>query len=72
MVAMDREVSGSNPGGVEFFCTHKEKLIYNKDHELNCLACRSRAILPTFVGLCFKVVELLPFFIFRRNLSQKN
>ena len=49
---MEREVSGTNPGGVEDFCTHKEKWIYTKDHELNYLACRSRAILPTFVGLC--------------------
>ena len=49
---MDREVSVSNPCGVEVFCSHKEKLIYTKDHELNYLACRSRTILPTFVGLC--------------------
>ena len=53
---MNREVSGSNPGGAEVFCTHKEKLIYTKDHELNCLACRSRAILPSFVGLCFYLI----------------
>ena len=51
---MELEDSGSNPGGVEVFCTHKEKLIYTKGHELNCLACRARAILPTFVGLCLK------------------
>ena len=55
---MDREVSGSNPGGVEISCTYKEKLIYTKDHELNCLACRSRAILPTFVCLCLVNVSL--------------
>ena len=47
------------------FCTHKEKLIYTKDHELNCLACRSRAILPTSVGLCF-TLDILIFA--RRNL----
>ena len=40
------------PVGSRLF-THKEKLIYTKDHELICLACRSKAILPTFVGLCF-------------------
>ena len=56
---MDWEVSGLNPGGVEVFCTHKEKLIYTKDQELNCLACRSRAILPTFVGLCFFIANLI-------------
>ena len=56
---MDREVIGTNPGGVEFFCTHKEKLIHAKDHELNCLAGRSRAILPTFVGLCLKLLLLI-------------
>ena len=49
---MDREVSGSNPAGVWEFFTHKEKLLYTKDHELNCLACRSSAMLPIFVGLC--------------------
>ena len=52
-MVMDREVSGSNPVGVKVFCTHKEKLSWTKDHELNSLACRSRAFLPTFVGLCF-------------------
>ena len=49
---MDREVIGSNTGG--FFCTHKEELIYAKDHEF-CLTGRSRAILPTFVGLCVQI-----------------
>ena len=67
---MDREVCGSNPGGVKVFCTHKEKLIYARaPDELNCLACRSRAILPTFVGLClrwifFRCVNLTSFFEF--------
>ena len=47
---MDGKGSGSNPGGEKFFCTHN--LISATAPELNCLACRSRAILPTFVGLC--------------------
>ena len=54
-VAIDREVSGSNPGWFKLFCTHKEKLIYATAPELNWLACRSRAILPTFVNLCLFV-----------------
>ena len=58
-MTMDREVSGAKPGGIEVFCTYKEKLIYTKYHELNCLACRSRAILPTFVGLCLGTVVLV-------------
>ena len=50
---------GTNGKDPNVFCTHKEKLIQTKDHELNCLAYRSRAILPTFVGLCFFAASLL-------------
>ena len=49
---MDLEGSGSNPVGGKVFGTHKDKLIWATDPNVNCLACRSRAILPTFVGLC--------------------
>ena len=46
----EREVNGSNPGVVNYFCTRKAP-------ELNYITCRSRAVLPTLVGLCLIALE---------------
>ena len=44
--------AGGQGSGGQWFESWWE-LIYTKDYELICLACRSRLIHPTFVGLCF-------------------
>ena len=56
----DREVNYSNPDVVNCFL-HPLKIIKSTAPELYCLACRSRAILPTLVGLCLNFLKLLTF-----------
>ena len=58
-VAVDEEVSGSILARGKAFCSHKEKLIWTTAPEINYLACRSRAILPTFVGLRLLIIYFL-------------